>query len=59
MFSGATGNHPEPVHPRRDPLMCSARFGHLSLYATYAYVGDPPVRSGIIADSSANRRQRR
>src|SRR5690242_6533446 len=41
------------------PLMCSARRGQRCLYATIAYVGEPPVRSGIIAESSARSRQSR
>src|SRR5437899_12624709 len=38
--------------------MCSAARGQRVLKAGYAYDGEPPVRSGIIADSSARNRQR-
>ena len=42
-----------------NPFTCLANRGHLSLYATYAYEGEPPVRSGIIAESSARIRHSR
>src|ERR1700739_1256393 len=56
MFSGATGNQPSQYPHAVIPLTCSANRGHFSLNATYAYVGDPPERSGIIAASSAKNR---
>src|SRR6266852_9170636 len=39
--------------------MCFAERGHFSRKAGYAYDGEPPVRSGIIAESSARSRQSR
>ena len=59
MFSGATGNQPSQYAHDVNPFTCLANLGHLSLYATYAYVGEPPVRSGIIAESSASSRHSR
>ena len=59
MFSGATGNQPSQYAQAVTPLMCFAARGQRSLKAGYAYDGEPPVRSGIIADSSARSRQSR
>ena len=59
MFSGATGNQPSQYAHAVNPLMCFAARGQRSRYAGYAYEGEPPVRSGIIAESSASRRQSR
>src|SRR5262249_52343828 len=53
-----TGNHPSQYAHAVNPLMCSAALGQRVLNAGYAYDGDPPVRSGIIADSSARKRHR-
>src|SRR5438445_13819566 len=58
MFSGPTGNHPSQYAQAVNPLMCSAKRGQRVLKAGYAYEGEPPVRSGIIADSSARNRHR-
>ena len=58
MLSGPTGNQPSQYAHAVNPLMCSANRGHRVLKAGYAYEGDPPVRSGIIAESSARNRHR-
>src|ERR1700756_5192319 len=57
MFSGPTGNQPSQYAQAVKPLMCSANRGQRVLKAGYAYDGEPPVRSGIIAESSARKRQ--
>src|SRR5579864_2726693 len=57
MFSGPTGNQPSQYAQAVKPLMCSANRGQRVLKAGYAYEGEPPVRSGIIAESSARKRQ--
>ena len=59
MFNGATGNQPSQYAHAVNPFTCRANFGHRSLNPTYAYDGDPPVRSGIIADNSAKNRHNR
>src|SRR3954469_12021728 len=59
MLSGATGNQPSQYIHDVTPLMCLAACGHRSLYAGYAYDGAPPVRSGIIAESSGSSRHSR
>src|SRR5581483_10725213 len=59
VLSGATGNQPSQYAHAVMPLMCFAARGQRSLYAGYAYDGEPPVRSGIIAESSARSRQSR
>src|SRR5437868_10052517 len=58
MFRGPTGNQPSQYAHAVNPLTCSAARGQRVLKAGYAYDGEPPVRSGIIADSSARNRQR-
>src|ERR671935_705473 len=58
IFSGPTGNQPSQYAQAVKPLTCSAKRGQRVLNAGYAYDGEPPVRSGIIAESSARNRHR-
>src|SRR4051812_33604900 len=56
MLIGPTGNHPSPYDQADSPLTCRATPGPKSLYVSAAYDGNPPVRCGIIAASSARQR---